>query len=214
MSPFYWLLPLAAYLYGAVPFGFLMARLVKGVDIRRTGSGNIGATNAARVLGWKFFPLVFMLDFSKGLIPPLVATALVRGAGQPHPLAVAAASAAIAGHVFPVYLGFRGGKGVAAGTGACFVLASWAGLGAAVVWGAVFALWRYVSLASMGAAVALAVLVWVIYPEPLGAGVFRTAFATLGAVLVLARHAGNIRRLLSGTEHRIGCRMQQGEPEE
>ncbi len=214
MRPTYWLLPLAAYFYGAIPFGFLTARLIKGVDIRRAGSGNIGATNAARVLGWKFFPLVFFLDFSKGLLPPLVAGTLVQGAGpyQPHPLAVAAAAAAIAGHVFPVYLGFKGGKAVAAGTGACLVLAPWALLGGAVAWGLAFALWRYVSLASMSAAVTLAALAWIVYPDPLGSGAFRTAFATLGALLVLARHVGNIRRLLSGTEQKVGLRRKPPRP--
>ncbi len=206
MRPVFYLLPLAAYFYGAVPFGFLIAKFVRGVDIRQTGSGNIGATNAARVLGWKFFPLVFLLDFSKGLLPPLAAMRLVSEAGpfEPSPIAVGAAIAAVLGHVFPVYLGFKGGKAVAASTGAILVLAPWALLVAAAVWALVFAFWRYVSLASICATAALAISVWVIYADPLGAGVFRTAFGMLGAMLVIARHHDNIRRLLSGTEHKVG----------
>jgi glycerol-3-phosphate acyltransferase PlsY len=200
-------LPAAAYLYGAVPFGFLAARLLRGVDVRRIGSGSIGATNAARVLGFKFFPLIFLLDLSKGLLPTLVARRLVpQGAYDPQPLVVLTGLAAVVGHAFPVYLGFRGGKAVATGTGVFLVLSPWAVLIAAAVWGAAFGVWRYVSLASMAAAVALAVSVWFIHPEPAGKGLFLVAVAALAALLVIALHRGNIRRLLAGQEHRIGGR--------
>ena len=206
MKPLLYLLPVVAYFYGAVPYGFLMARLIKGVDIREVGSGNIGATNAARVLGWKFFPVVFLLDLSKGLLPTLAATLLV-GKGSPydpHPLAVAAAAAAIAGHVFPVYLGFRGGKAVAAGAGAFIILAPEALLVAFVVWAIVFALWRYVSLASICAAAALGTSLWLLPGEPLGSGAYRTVFGAAAAVLIIMLHRANIRRLLAGAEHKIG----------
>ncbi len=208
MKAILYLLPVAAYFYGAIPYGFLTARIVKGVDIREVGSGNIGATNAARVLGWKFFPLVFLLDLSKGVLPTLAVTLLVPAGGpyHPHPLAVAAALAAVLGHVFPVYLGFKGGKAVAAGTGAFLVLAPQAVLAALVVWVVIFAIWRYVSLASMCGALSLAISVWAFSADPLGSGVFLTTVGTLGALLVIALHRANIKRLLSGAEHRIGSR--------
>ncbi|MFO8008622.1 MAG: glycerol-3-phosphate 1-O-acyltransferase PlsY [Candidatus Brocadiia bacterium] len=205
MSAWLYLLPVAAYLYGAVPFGFLAARWLRGVDIRETGSGNIGATNAARVLGFRFFPLIFLLDLSKGLVPTLAAMLLAPQAGyDPHPLAVGTGLAAILGHVFPVYLGFKGGKAVAASTGVFAVLAPWQVLIAAGVWGAVFGAFRYVSLASVSAAAALPLAVWLLEPDPLGKGVFLTAMATLGGAFVIYLHRTNIRRLLAGTEHRIG----------
>ena len=208
MHPVAYALPVLAYLYGAVPFGFLAAKLIKGVDIRQTGSGNIGATNAARVIGWKSFPVIFLLDFSKGFLPTLAALLLTRGASgyHPHPLAILTGVAAIIGHVFPLYLRFRGGKAVATGTGAFAALAPWQVLIAFGVWAAVFAIWRYVSLASMSAAAALAVAVWLLHGDPLGSGVFLTVFATLGAAFIIQRHRGNIRRLIAGTEHKVGRR--------
>ncbi|MEF8788117.1 MAG: glycerol-3-phosphate 1-O-acyltransferase PlsY [Planctomycetota bacterium] len=202
----YLVLP-AAYLYGAVPYGLLAAMLLKGVDIRETGSGNIGATNAARTLGWKSFPVIFLLDVSKGAIPVGLVLFLsgTSWGGAPPLLAVLAGVAAILGHVFPVYLGFKGGKGVATSTGVFAVLSPWALLAAVVVWGAVFGLWRYVSLASMCAAGTLAAAAWLVTPAPLGDGIYVAVFATVGAVAIIALHHGNIRRLLRGEEDRIGA---------
>ena len=208
MNAALYLLPVAAYLYGSVPVGFLMARHIKGVDIRTVGSGNIGATNAARVLGFRYFPLVFALDFTKGLLPALVATLLLtEGAAQsysPHPLAAAAAAGGVLGHVFPVYLGFKGGKAVAAGAGAFLVLAPWSLAAAALTWAVVFAAARYVSLASVCAAVALAASAWFLTPDATTTGVFGAGVATVGAVAVIALHRANIKRLLSGKERKIG----------
>ncbi len=205
MSPWLYGLPVAAYLYGAVPFGFLAAKFIKGVDIRTTGSGNIGATNAARVLGFRFFPVIFLLDVSKGLLPALAASLLVApGRYDPHPLVVGTGLAAILGHVFPVYLGFKGGKAVAASSGVFLVLAPLQVLVAAGVWGVVFALFRYVSLASISAAAALPVAVWLMHRDPTGAGVFLAAMSALGGLFVIYLHRANIRRLLAGAEHRIG----------
>lgn len=193
-----------AYLYGSVPFGFLAAKLIKGVDIRETGSGNIGATNAARVLGLRFFPPIFLLDVSKGLLPTLAASLVVpEGSYSPGLLAVGTGVAAILGHVFSIYLRFKGGKAVATGTGVFLVLAPRAVLIAAVVWGAALALWRYVSLASILAAVALPAAVWLLHQDPLGAGRYVAGSATLAAVLIIVRHHANMRRLLSGTETRL-----------
>ena len=199
-------MPVGAYLYGAVPFGYLLARLLKGVDLRDVGSGNVGATNAARVLGWRFFPLVFVLDFSKGCLPTLIAARLLAGSGgvfNPHPLAVACAIGAVLGHAFPVYLGFKGGKAVATGTGALAMLAPGPLLVAFAVWVGVLLVWRYVSLASICAAATLAVFVWIIPGGALGQGLFLTAFATFGALLVIVLHRSNIKRLLAGAENKV-----------
>ncbi|MHC4788269.1 MAG: glycerol-3-phosphate 1-O-acyltransferase PlsY [Planctomycetota bacterium] len=200
-------LPVIAYLYGSVPFGFLAAKLLKGVDIRQSGSGNIGATNAARVLGFRFFPLIFLLDVSKGFLPTLAAGLLVaEGAYDPQPLVVGTGLAAILGHVFPLYLGFKGGKAVATSTGVFLVLAPWAVLIAGAVWGVMFAAGRYVSLASISAAIALPAAVWLLHPDAAGAGRYLAGLSIVGGVFVILRHRGNIRRLLAGTEHKIGAR--------
>jgi glycerol-3-phosphate acyltransferase PlsY len=200
-----YLLPVAAYFYGSVPFGFLAAKLIRGVDIRESGSGNIGATNAARVLGFKFFPPIFLLDVSKGLAPTLAAVLLApKTPFSPPALAVATGLAAILGHVFPVYLGFKGGKAVATSTGVFAVLAPWALAVCAGVWAVVFGLFRYVSLASMAAAVALPVAVWTLHGDPLAGGRYLAVVSVLGAAFVVYLHRGNIRRLLNGTEHKIG----------
>lgn len=199
------LLPLAAYLYGSVPFSYLLPKLIKGVDIRKTGSGNVGATNAARVLGARFFPLLMLLDLSKGLLPTLAARLLVPVDGfDPQPLAVGAGLAAILGHAFPVFLRFKGGKAVATGTGVFLVLAPWALLAAGAVWGIVFAAWRYVSLASISAATALPVALWLLHPEPFGSGRYAMGLSVFGGLLVIALHHANIARLLKGTERRVG----------
>ncbi|NLW50499.1 MAG: glycerol-3-phosphate 1-O-acyltransferase PlsY [Candidatus Brocadiaceae bacterium] len=199
------LLPVAAYLCGSVPFGFLAARLVRGVDIRETGSRNIGATNAARALGFRYFPLLVLLDLAKGFLPTLAAQHVVpAGDGAVAPLAILTGIAAIVGHVFPVFLGFRGGKAVATGGGVFLALSPWAVLAAGLAWGVVFALTRYVSLASIVAAVVLPVAVWFRSPDVCGVWDPLTAFAAVAGAFVIYRHRGNIRRLLDGTENRIG----------
>jgi len=205
MHPLAYGLPVLAYLYGAVPFGFLAARFIKGVDIRQTGSGNIGATNAARVLGWKFFPAIFVLDFSKGFLPALGAALAYGSMGRfnPHPLTIVTALAAVLGHVFPAYLRFKGGKAVATGAGAFVALAPRAVMIAFFVWVVVFAIWRYVSLASISAAVAVVISVWALQRDPAGAGIFLSVFATLGGAIVIVRHRGNIARLVRGTERKV-----------
>lgn len=210
LNPVLYLLPVAAYFYGSIPYGLLLARWVKGVDLRAVGSGNIGATNAARVLGFKFFPVVFALDFTKGFLPALAARWLLDGAAggfNPHPLVVVAALGGILGHVFPAYLHFKGGKAVAAGTGA-FVVLTPAAVGVALLtWLVVFGIWRYVSLASICAAAALAVSSWCFWwltPNATTAGILGPATACLGAALVIALHRSNIKRLLAGAERKVG----------
>lgn len=205
------LLLFAAYLLGAIPFGYLLGRLVRGIDIRQHGSGNIGATNVGRVLGWKWFPLVLLLDFAKGAVPvallkwhllPLPPGSL----GTPEELAAAAGLAAILGHLFPIYLGFRGGKGVATAAGALLVLLPLPALVAFGVFIVVVLASRYVSLSSLAAAMALVVARFTetstdAFGPDHWAG---TSVAVLAAVLVVVRHRTNISRLLAGTEPKVG----------
>lgn len=227
---FLWLV--GAYLVGAIPFGLLIGR-VRGVDIRAAGSGNLGATNVGRVLGRGWGIACFALDVAKGLGPvalfgafgqPVIAAALGEGgagiegaeAATATGSAVAAlawlsvAAAAVAGHVFPVYLGFRGGKGVATGLGV--LLGVWpvltlAGLAAAGVWVGLILTKGYVSLASIVAAAALPVLTVAsgaaLGLRPPAIAVYAGVTAVLG-VLVLLRHRGNIARLRAGTEPTVG----------
>ncbi len=142
---------LASYLIGSIPSGYLIARAVKGIDIRTVGSGNLGATNVGRVLGRRFFWIVLALDLLKGLLPTLGLPALVErltGASSVD-LPVLVGLAAILGHTFPVYLKFRGGKGVATSLGVVLALDPVSCAAAVLVFGAVLWIWGYVSLASL-----------------------------------------------------------------
>lgn len=190
----------AAYLLGAVPFGYIVAKL-RGVDIFHAGSGNIGATNVGRVLGRKFGLFVFVLDFLKGAVPVAVIRWLLPD--QPW-AAVAAGLAAFVGHMFPIYLRFRGGKGVATGAGVVAVLLPGPTAVAVLVWITVLAATRYVSLASVLAAATLAVVRLVTTPEPFAEPErILTAFSLLAALLVTARHRPNLARLGRGSENRV-----------
>jgi glycerol-3-phosphate acyltransferase PlsY len=186
---------LAAYLIGAIPVGYLVARLAGGADIRRSGSGNIGATNVLRTLGTGPAVATLVGDIVKGY-------AAVRTAGAIGPEAWAAAGgavAAIAGNCWPVFLRFRGGKGVATGLGAFLALVPWAVAPAAVLWLAVTAISRYVSMASVVACASLPLGALLLgYPRP---SVVAAAGAT---VIIVWRHRENIARLVSGTERRLG----------
>ena len=188
---------LAAYLLGAVPFGLLIAKS-RGVDIRQVGSKNIGATNVLRSVGKPWGILTFACDALKGYLPAAWFPALAGSAAGW--LGMACALAAILGHNFPVYLRFMGGKGVATSAGALLGLAPAAmGIGL-VVWAALLFAFRYVSLASIVAAVVVPAAGWWLYRgSPLLPG-FLTA---LGA-LVIVRHRANIQRLRAGTENRFG----------
>jgi acyl phosphate:glycerol-3-phosphate acyltransferase len=194
---------IVAYLVGAVPFGYLVAR-ARGVDILSHGSGNIGATNVGRVLGRRYGILVFLLDFTKGALPALVAGALTPDDLPREWSQVTAGIAAFLGHLFPIYLGFRGGKGVATGAGVVAVLAPAPTACALLAWATVVAATRYVSLASLVAAAVLCGLRVVVTPQPWSgpAGVV-TVFCLIAATLVGVRHRANIGRLLQGTENRL-----------
>ena len=193
-----YILILAAYLLGAVPFGLLIAK-TKGVDIRREGSGNIGATNVFRVIGKGWGIFTFMLDALKGFVPafffPLIA-ATDPASG------VLFGFAAILGHSFPVYLKFKGGKGVATSAGMLLGVAPLAvGIGFAC-WTICMVISRYVSLSSILAAVAVAITAWI---DPKTILPVDVALTVLSA-LVIWLHRANIRRLLNGTESRFGKR--------
>jgi acyl-phosphate glycerol 3-phosphate acyltransferase len=201
--PWLVLILLTAYLVGAVPFGYLVAR-ARGVDLFKQGSGNIGATNVGRVLGRRFGILVFALDFAKGAVPVL-ASRLAPAEGLPvDSLPVAAGVAAFLGHLFPVYLRFRGGKGVATAAGVVAVLVPLTALAALLTWAVVLSCTRTVSLASLAAAALLCGLRLTATPHPWAADQFVvTLFCLLGAGLIFARHRANVRRLLQGTENRV-----------
>ncbi|HMP74447.1 MAG TPA: glycerol-3-phosphate 1-O-acyltransferase PlsY [Kiritimatiellia bacterium] len=190
-----WIGVLLGYLLGSVPFGLLIAR-AKGIDIRAHGSGNIGATNVLRVLGKPLGITTFILDALKGFLPAF-AFPLVFG-NNPELVGIASGIAAILGHNFPVFLRFKGGKGVATSAGMLIGIApAAAGIGLAL-WLVIFLAFRYVSLASILAALAIAGIAWLWYPPGLIPPVL-----SLLASLVIIRHRANIQRLLNGTENRF-----------
>jgi glycerol-3-phosphate acyltransferase PlsY len=185
---------------GAIPVGYLIARVL-GVDLRRRGSGNIGATNVLRTAGWGPAVATLLGDVAKGY----VAAWLGSRAGAAPAWAGAGAVLAVVGNCWPVFLGFRGGKGVATGLGAFLRAAPWALVPAGVVWVSLVASFRYVSLASICAALGLPVAILALgYPRPLAAA------GLVVTVIVVGRHHDNIRRLLAGTERRFGEREPPG----
>lgn len=198
--------PVAAYLLGAVPTAYLVAK-AHGIDIRSIGSGNVGATNVSRALGrwWGLF--TFAIDAMKGFIPalvfPMAAAAWPGYEGKKEYLGLVCAAMAIAGHNWPVYLGFKGGKGVATSAGALLGLAPLAGIIGLGTWILVFLPFRYVSLASIAAALAVGISSWVFY---LGNGPVLPGVLSLLAGILILRHRSNIVRLLQGTENRIQLR--------
>ncbi|HKY32301.1 MAG TPA: glycerol-3-phosphate 1-O-acyltransferase PlsY [Candidatus Polarisedimenticolia bacterium] len=184
----------AAYLLGAVPFGYLLFRWRRGEDIRAHGSGNIGATNMARSAGRGLGAATLLLDVAKGAAAALLAW----GATSSDAWIAAAAFAAVVGHCFPVTLRFRGGKGIATGLGAYLVASPPAALAAAVLFAGVTAASRMVSAGSLAAAAALPLAaLWLDGRGPM------ILSAAASAVLVAGRHRDNIRRILAGEENRI-----------
>jgi glycerol-3-phosphate acyltransferase PlsY len=184
------------YLAGSVPFAYLLARRA-GIDVRRVGSGNVGAANVLRTTGAWRGVIVMALDMGKGALAVVVAAA---SSGAP-PVAVASGAAAIVGHIYPVWLRFHGGKGVAVAAGVFAVLAPVATAVAATVFLLTVWITRYVSLGSIAATVALPPAAWVS-----GAPGAVVAGAVGSAGLILFRHRANLRRLLAGTERRMGVR--------
>ena len=185
---------IVAYLIGSIPFGYLIVRGKSGADIRQSGSGGTGATNVSRRAGKAAGVLTLVLDALKGSAAVLIAKTV---SGDDW-IVAAAAIAVLVGHIFPVWLGFRGGKGVATGAGVFVVIAPVALLCAGVIFLAIVFATRYVSLGSMCAAVVIPLFVWLLSgSRPL------LVAALVGALLIVFAHRGNIGRLAHGTESRI-----------
>jgi glycerol-3-phosphate acyltransferase PlsY len=220
----YVILIVCSYLLGSVPFGLLIAK-AHGKDLRSVGSGNIGATNVARALGRKWAYVCFLLDMLKGLVPMLATMFLTTSAHTQAEtgniihlwLWLAVGCAAILGHIFPIYVRFRGGKGVTTSFGVALGLWPYftaCALAAIALWAVVVLIWRYVSLASMVASMAFPVFLVLainlipgrdlaeLWPLLVAAGAIPLA--------VIARHRGNIKRLVAGTESKVLQRRQDG----
>jgi glycerol-3-phosphate acyltransferase PlsY len=201
------LLAAAAYLLGSIPVGYLLVRLFHHQDIRTVGSGNIGATNVLRSGGKRLGAATFFLDVLKGCsavwLGAFCAAHLMHFT-SPRNLEALAALFAVLGHMFPVWLRFRGGKGVATGFGVFLVAAPWAALAAIAVFALVLLISRYVSLASILGAASFPFFAWLLVRGDRPPIFIAVQFAV--ALLIIAKHQQNIRRLLSGTESRFGAR--------
>ncbi len=217
----------AAYLLGSIPTGFLVAK-AKGVDIRKTGSGNIGATNAMRVLGKPAGIFVLLMDAAKGVLAVVILPSFICDFIIPHVCGIKlyhygtlwslydesyetvlrfeiiAGIFAVLGHNYTCWLKFKGGKGIATTAGVYLALAPWALLVALVVFILAILITKYVSVGSIAAAIALPVTVWIMTPQNIFLGIVTTA---LGA-LAIYKHKSNIQRLLAGTENRLGQKKE------
>lgn len=186
------------YVIGSLPLGYLVASQLKGIDLRRVGSGNVGAANVYRTAGLAIAVLVVLIDVAKGASSVVLAARVTTGSAGP----VAAGVAAIIGHVYPVWLRFQGGKGVATACGVFWTLAPVATAIATSVFVVVVWMTRYVSLGSVIATVALPPIAWITNePIPVVTG------SVLAALLILQRHRANLVRLQQGTERRFGQRV-------
>lgn len=187
----------ASFAVGSIPFGLLVGRWVGGVDVRTIGSGNVGATNVSRALGGKWFFVVLLLDAAKGAGPVLLVP-LVAGDASSDWLRVGCGMAAVLGHIFSPFLGFKGGKGVATGAGVFAALAPVPALCAVGIFGLVLAVSRFMSLASMVAAASLGPMA-LVFREP----VPEVVFGAVVAAVVISRHRANLARIAAGTEPRV-----------
>ncbi len=196
-----------AYLLGSIPSGYLLMRLFRHQDIRKSGSGNIGATNVLRSGGKGLAAATFLLDVLKGAAAVYLGMLLGRflaPAASPYNMEALAALFAVLGHIFPVWLGFRGGKGVATGFGVFLVAAPLAALTAILLFSLILALTRYVSLASILAAATFPAFAWYLAHGQRPA--FFIAVQATVALIIIVKHHQNIRRLLAGTESRLGAK--------
>jgi len=199
------LFTLIAYLVGSIPFGLLIAKS-KGIDIRTQGSGNIGATNVLRVIGKKWGFITLFLDLLKGFIPSFFFPLFLK---QNTDLGVLFGIASILGHTFPIYLKFKGGKGVATSAGMLLGVAPVAmGIGF-LTWGICMLITRYVSLSSILAAISIIITIWI--KEEYQQNRVSQIVLTLIAILVIWLHRTNIQRLLKGTENKINIKKEKNE---
>ena len=203
LFPMIFLALFLSFIIGSIPFGVLLGKM-RGVDVRSVGSGNIGATNVWRALGPTFGVLSFALDTMKGLAGPLLGRALLAG----NTWGIAACGiAAVLGHIFSPFLGFKGGKGISTSLGALFGLVPWVGVFIFAFWGVALGISRTISIASIAACVALP-LVALAFHSP-------TAYvcvATLMSVFALVKHIPNMRRLAKGKEPKIGHKKAEASP--
>ena len=196
----------ASYLLGSIPFGYLAGRLV-GIDIRQAGSGNVGATNVVRVLGKGYGYPVFALDFLKGFGAVKISMLMAPGQppewNSPEIVGILAAMSSILGHLYPPWLKFKGGKGVATSAGALLALTLVATLIGIAIWIIVFWLTRYVSLASITAAVVLPIVILVVSSQDQNKGKPLFYSSACVAAVIIWRHRSNLSRLMRGTEPRF-----------
>ena len=197
----------ASYLLGAVPTSHLVSRSIAHIDLRQHGSGNLGATNLYRVLGWKYAVPVALFDMAKGVIP---VTVFARQVSRSELFAISCGIAAILGHVFSVFVRFKGGKGVATAAGVMLGLTPVALGVAALVWGLVVGLTGYVSLGSIAAAAVLPLAVYLLEPPDTPVLLWLDVLIAAG---VIALHRRNIQRLLNGMENRFGRRAASTTPQ-
>ncbi|RMD98877.1 MAG: glycerol-3-phosphate 1-O-acyltransferase [Calditrichaeota bacterium] len=202
----------AGYLLGSIPTSIIVGKIVKGIDIRQYGSGNAGATNVFRVLGWKPGVVVMLIDIGKGAVATLYASQLVFAEGLPFSvyLKILAGLAAVFGHIWTVFAGFRGGKGVGTAAGMLFALYPIAGLICLAIFLIIAFSTRYVSLASISAAISLPIVLLIM------SNVFHKLvelplmiFSFFIALLIIYTHRSNIKRLIAGTENRFGKKPAQ-----
>ena len=201
-TPFF--IPLISSIW---PFGYLIA-VIKGVDIRTQGSGNIGATNVGRVLGKKYGLIIFILDMLKGfavvlLVPAAVSSAVNISTTTGNLLAVLCGFCAVLGHAFPVYLKFKGGKAVATSFGVFIWLVPISIAIAFGVWLLTVIVTRYVSLGSMIGSLSLVGVIVIVVDSPFGDNICLTAMSVAVAILIIARHTSNIQRIIAGTEKKV-----------
>lgn len=202
-------IPIAAYLLGSIPFGLLLGKLFGGRDVRSAGSGNIGATNVARVAGPVAGILTLLLDAAKGALAVYLAARLSE---QSSTWMMIAGLCALVGHSFPVWLGFRGGKGVATAAGVFLVLSPLSFLGAVILFVLVVLYWRFVSLGSISAAAAMPLLIYFFW-APHHAPPYAVTFGSLAAALLIVyKHDANIQRMVQGDEPKLSFSKKQGTP--
>ncbi|MGR3317365.1 MAG: glycerol-3-phosphate 1-O-acyltransferase PlsY [Candidatus Anammoxibacter sp.] len=197
--------PIIAYLIGSVPFGYILVKTVKGIDIREHGSENVGATNVWRVAGRPFGIGAFVFDMLKGFVPVLVVYKMTPGKNS---LAIICGIAVILGHIFPLFLRFKGGKAAATGCGVFLVLAPLALLIAMAVWALTVYISKFVSLGTILASITLAVATVLVGQSPFGEGLYLTIFTIVMSVAIIVLHRSNIKRIINGTENRIKGKKQ------
>ena len=204
------LLFLAAYFCGSIPFGLILGKLFGATDVRKSGSGNIGATNVARSVGLAAGILTLVLDATKGAVPVWLA----RHYFPDHAaFQILAGLGALFGHCFPLWLKFRGGKGVATAAGVFLVLCLPAAVGALVVFALVVGFWRYVSLASVSAAAAMPLLIYFLWAPHFAPPISVTVGSLAAALLIVYKHDANLQRLVEGREPKFSLHKNSEEKE-